>query len=79
MVPVSIRLPQSEIDEIDKAAVERGRMLGVAWSRTDEIRERMQLTFKGGPVTVVRDDDVLLELRAVRELLLRYLANAGGR
>ena len=45
MVPVSIRMRQSEIDEIDKAAGERARKMKVAWSRTDEIRERLQDTF----------------------------------
>lgn len=45
MVPVSIRMRQSEVDEIDKAAAEHARKMKVAWSRTDEIRERLQDTF----------------------------------
>lgn len=45
MVPVSLRMRQSEVDEIDKAAAERARKTKQAWSRTDEIRERLQDTF----------------------------------
>jgi hypothetical protein len=45
MVPVSIRMRQSEIDEIDKAAAGRAKKMKIAWSRTDEIRERLQDTF----------------------------------
>jgi hypothetical protein len=45
MVPVSLRMRQSEVEEIDKVAAERARKTKQAWSRTDEIRERLQDTF----------------------------------
>lgn len=45
MVPISIRMRQSEVDQVDKAAAEYARKMKIAWSRTDEIRERLQDTF----------------------------------
>jgi cysteinyl-tRNA synthetase len=71
MVPVSIRLRQDEIDEIDKAAAEVARKTGRAWSRTDVIRERMQspgiAIHTNEEVSVSRE--ILTELRAIRAML----------
>lgn len=63
-IPMSLRVTSPIKHLVETAAESSGR------SQSQEVEFRLERTF--------RDDEVVAELRAVRGLLERFLANAGG-
>lgn len=62
---LSVRISPAVREEIEKASARSGRSI------SQEADTRLERSF--------RDDDVLTELRALNDKLVRYLANSCGR